>query len=367
MGLFGPSKERWVEVAAFPRYPGVSPCVVTGDGTGLIGTTVDSGEDDIVARLEGRRTTIHRVTSAGLLDVYEGPGGIVAFDGVDDVRVAIRGTLKEAGEGSDYHLLVSADGGWTFMERGPIEVLSIQDVLVASADEITVHGARTLARTRDGGDSWEALAPREEWDIVRERLRRDGHETEWSSKVPDDRLLLRVTIEGNVVRILTRAIDPDGGTGIQVFRSENGGRSFRRQEFSLSPVVDIAGAEYGMGVDLMGRIHGRLAVEQDPCACFDGEARYTLFEMRDLGLDDWNGEVSIKVCRNCGRHWLHVYYVNEAFSKSGRWCRGPIPAERAASITPDEARPCLEKLPRYLEGGSYFDGRTGWASGTIRL
>jgi hypothetical protein len=235
MGLFGPSREKWVEVGAFQGYPGASPIVVTPDGTGLVGTTADSGEDDLTERLRNRRTAIHRVTSAGVVVVYQGTGGIVALDGVGDVRVAIRGTLKEAGEGSDYHLLLSTDGGWTFEERGPIEVLSILEVIASSADEIVVHGARTLARTLDGGETWEALTPREDWDLVRERLRRDGRETEWSSKVPDDRLLLRVAIEGDVVRILTRARDPRGGTDIQLFRSENGGRSFRMQRMDLGP------------------------------------------------------------------------------------------------------------------------------------
>lgn len=69
-------------------------------------------------------------------------------------------------------------------------------------------------------------------------------------------------------------------------------------------------------------------------------------------------------CVHCQRLWLHYFVEYESFSRSGRWARGLISAAEAEVIAPADAVAHLERLPRYLYGGSYFDGlagvRTGW-------
>jgi hypothetical protein len=102
------------------------------------------------------------------------------------------------------------------------------------------------------------------------------------------------------------------------------------------------------------------------CSCqvsIPGELR----PFRDLGMDRHYAEASIHIAPACGHYWLRYYYVVEAFTASGRFYLGLITAEQAATLTAAEARDTLEDLPWYYYGGSYFDGRSGKASGAIRL
>ncbi len=102
------------------------------------------------------------------------------------------------------------------------------------------------------------------------------------------------------------------------------------------------------------------------CSCqvsLPGELRF----FRDLGMDSRFAEVSLHVAPACGHYWLRYYYVVEAFTASGRYYLGLLPAEQAATLTAAEARGALEDLPWYYYGGSYFDGRSGKASGPIHL
>lgn len=98
-----------------------------------------------------------------------------------------------------------------------------------------------------------------------------------------------------------------------------------------------------------------------PCSCKN------LSKLEYLGMDENYSEVSIAKCLNCGQHWLHYFYENEAFSGSGRWYQGAISAQQALSLDVNEAKSILEELQWYFYGGSYFYGKTGKASGKITI
>ena len=88
---------------------------------------------------------------------------------------------------------------------------------------------------------------------------------------------------------------------------------------------------------------------------------------KELGMDGRFAEVSVLVCRDCGRHWLRYFYEVESFTASARWYLGPITAEQSAAISAEEAKGILEGLGWYYYGGSYFHGRNGKSSGPIFL
>jgi hypothetical protein len=102
----------------------------------------------------------------------------------------------------------------------------------------------------------------------------------------------------------------------------------------------------------------------EPCGCFTGPP-YRLDFKKDLGLDVRFAEVTLLACPACGQRWLRYFYEVEAFTASGRWYLGAITPEQAASLTAEGAKAVLEGLEWYFYGGSYFDGKSGKASGRI--
>jgi hypothetical protein len=106
------------------------------------------------------------------------------------------------------------------------------------------------------------------------------------------------------------------------------------------------------------------------CACFHPPFDYRDFHCAEVGIDDTNGRfgrVTLETCRRCGTVWL-VYQVEyEAFSGSGRWFRGVIASEDRSAITPRGAAACLEGLPWYFAGGSYFNSPGVKSRGKLAL
>jgi len=86
---------------------------------------------------------------------------------------------------------------------------------------------------------------------------------------------------------------------------------------------------------------------------------------QELGMDENFAEVSLLTCPVCGQLWLRYFYEVEAFTASGRWYLGVIPAEQASLLTVENAKATLESLDWYFYGGSYYGGRSGKASGAI--
>ncbi|MBN1204034.1 MAG: neuraminidase [Myxococcaceae bacterium] len=281
------------------------------DGFGLVGTMTEPTTGTLPDRMRARRAQLHRVTARGLERVYEGPGWVLALDCHGALCAALGAVLKPSGAGSDYHLLVSTDGGKQWSLRGPVPAPSASQVLAVSADELWVLGAYFLGRTANGGAAWAEVALEGERNPHAERLRRvergvavlgkglsftqdggatwrseaagsarlvdvDGAhvlaaesgqarlgerrlgEVRWMPPVAQGREPLRLATVGAVLRVLTRNADPSKGVEPLVHASEDGGKSWTTQKLEVGPHVDIAGP-YGLGTDMRGRVFGRLA------------------------------------------------------------------------------------------------------------
>ena len=123
-----------------------------------------------------------------------------------------------------------------------------------------------------------------------------------------------------------------------------------------------------------GDAFGALADRFDEAIADDGRPGYCVCLVEpvrgsgvELGMDSRYAEVSVMTCPECGRAWLRYYYVNEAFSKSGRWYLGELDKSRVPGFDVEGAKAALESLEWYFYGGSYFDGKTGKSSGPISL
>jgi len=103
----------------------------------------------------------------------------------------------------------------------------------------------------------------------------------------------------------------------------------------------------------------------DSCSCFKTPWDY-LQSYQELGMDKSYAEVTLLTCRECGQLWLRYHHEVEAFTASGRWYLGAITAQQASDLTWKNATATLESLSWYFYGGSYYDGRSGKASGTLR-
>ncbi|ADO76006.1 WD40/YVTN/BNR-like repeat-containing protein [Stigmatella aurantiaca] len=281
------------------------------DGFGLVSAVAEPSAGALQDRMRGRRAHVYRATSHGLERVYEGPGWIQALDCHGALCAALGATLKASGSGSDYHLLVSTDGGRQWVVKGPVPVPSAVQVLGVSTEEFWVLGAYYLGRTLDGGATWEEVELEGERNPHAERIRRTeqgvallgkglaltrdgggtwsresagaarlvdvdgayvvavdgtqarlgerrGGEVRWLSALPAGREPLRLTAEGAVVRVLTRNADPGKGVEPSVHVSEDGGKTWSVQKHELGPHADIAGP-YGLGTDLRGGVFGRVA------------------------------------------------------------------------------------------------------------
>ena len=101
--------------------------------------------------------------------------------------------------------------------------------------------------------------------------------------------------------------------------------------------------------------------DETNCPCEDPEAPRGLLSSHRGGVDETWGrfaDVTISRCRRCGQHWVKYQLEYEAFSRSGRWARGKIDADLAATIAVEEVAEHINALPAYIAGGSYF-GSTG--------
>lgn len=103
------------------------------------------------------------------------------------------------------------------------------------------------------------------------------------------------------------------------------------------------------------------------CECLKGDFYYLNFETKSLGADSNYGEASIDRCKRCGRYWLHYLMEYEYLTAAGRWFRGIVTPEVAASATAESATRILEGLEWYFRGGSAFGGKvTRTSPGQLR-
>ena len=99
------------------------------------------------------------------------------------------------------------------------------------------------------------------------------------------------------------------------------------------------------------------AQPQPECPCLQGETYHQKFESRPLGVDSDYGEATIVRCKQCGRYWLRYLMEYEYLSRAGRWFRGLVTPEIAASADAESAKSILESLEWYFCGGSAFGGQ----------
>jgi len=93
------------------------------------------------------------------------------------------------------------------------------------------------------------------------------------------------------------------------------------------------------------------------CQCLSGDAPYSAYEQRRVGMDQDFGEVTVLRCKSCERLWLKSFIEYENLIAAGRWFLGLIPQELAGSLKATKAKKILESLNWYYRGGSAFGGK----------
>lgn len=118
----------------------------------------------------------------------------------------------------------------------------------------------------------------------------------------------------------------------------------------------------------MGSGPGNLTEPAD-CSCLSPGAPFDPgAPSRVVGVDETAGrfaDVAVYRCPACARLWLSYQVEYEAVGGSGRWARGAISPEVAATVTPQDAPAVLAALPGYIFGGSYFGGTARVGSGPM--
>lgn len=120
--------------------------------------------------IEDRDAAIFRWENTEPQRVYGGAGWVECASAVGQTVWAIAAVLRPDHNGSFYRALVSSDGGRSFGERGAVPVQSLSAMVAVSANEAWVLGAYTLARTNDGGRSWQDVRAPGTRDPIREKL-----------------------------------------------------------------------------------------------------------------------------------------------------------------------------------------------------
>ena len=308
------AEPKWNKVDLLASNPHVGAVHAHPDGGyGFIGTSLRGDEGSTYKRLLMARASLVRVTPASATPVWEGKGRVVCVDTVGEVGFAVVGTIKEdESPGSDYYLLRSTDRGMTWQPRAAIVLPSITSVLAVGADEVWVHGAHSLARSIDAGGYWIAVELTGTRNAVSERLRRtasgvavigDRGVTESTSggsswkaptfenatitdltpthalgiwdgiagvalRAPDSkgqpfavlergRLPLRLCHgrDAAQLRVLSRQVDGSRGAEITVHHYDPDERTWTDYPLGISHNTDIAGSDFGIGVDVIGGVY----------------------------------------------------------------------------------------------------------------
>ena len=94
------------------------------------------------------------------------------------------------------------------------------------------------------------------------------------------------------------------------------------------------------------------------CECFEPAGSPVNPEILFVGVDTTKsnyGDVTLTRCRSCSTAWLRFFVEYESVSRSGRWYRAPVPPEREAEVTAENAIEILNSLEPRFAGGSFFN------------
>ena len=302
----------WERLGELAEGGKVGAVVSSQEGFGLIGAMTEPSAGSLLDKMKSRRARLLRVAEGAVTQTWEGPGWVQALDTQGPLAAAIVATLKPSGSGSDYHLLLSTDGGREWSTRGLVSASSLAQVRIISDREVWVLGAWCLGFTTDGGATWTEQELEGERNPHTERLRqvdggmallgrgltvnprsnpqeglrevgasrmvdvdgafvaaivdgqarvgeRQGAGVRWLEPLPPGREPLRLAAGEGVLRLLTRGADPSKGADPVLHVSEDGGATWSHLSLPLGPHVDIAGREWGLGVHVNGTVYGRVA------------------------------------------------------------------------------------------------------------
>jgi hypothetical protein len=96
------------------------------------------------------------------------------------------------------------------------------------------------------------------------------------------------------------------------------------------------------------------ASETDACPCLGADTHFCGFDTKPIGVDDQYGEISIWICKKCGRNWLRYFIEYEYLTASGRVFTGVISPEAAAKVKAETAVDLFASMEWYFRGGSAF-------------
>jgi hypothetical protein len=103
--------------------------------------------------------------------------------------------------------------------------------------------------------------------------------------------------------------------------------------------------------------------QQEECSCLnEGTCDQDTVEVKSLGANSDFADATILKCRRCGRYWLHYFIEYEYLTAAGRWFRGVITPETAASADAASAKKILEGLQWYFRGAKAMAVPASWAA-----
>lgn len=306
--------EKWLWAGNLPGEFTVETVAVSSDGVGVVGGYIKSLQTEATPKeqMRQRSAILWRLEEKGFKEVYEGAGWIRSVHNAGSDWFAVVSTLKKSGDGSNHRLIWSSDHAKTWKEIGKIPVRSISQILSVNALKVYVFGVNTLIVTEDGGKKWNLLPfPKvadgrgftESIALARDggllafgsglMLMRQGTTT-WESllaeeynveavsdpflvalmnkkvqffqrteqgalkvsELPEDRYPVRIAVKAERIRIITHPRHPEklgffsGGLNRVLFKSNDGGKSWKKQGLKSIQKADISGAHSGIGVDI---------------------------------------------------------------------------------------------------------------------
>jgi hypothetical protein len=148
----GSTVGTWSPVAQLPTDFTVARIVAAPDPI-LVGYRA-SGPSP---RLPDRTAAIFTVQGGTVQAPWSATGWLVDADVAGEQVWALHATLRPDGEGSDYALVTSSDGGRSWQERGPIPATSLTRIRVEGDGCGWAHGVQFLLRSCDHGNTWGAV------------------------------------------------------------------------------------------------------------------------------------------------------------------------------------------------------------------